>query len=398
MLLKMNPDWKDPKIIIGNTAIGAYYYPRPDIEAQIWAETQKGNHVLLAAPRRVGKSSVMLAMQANCPTDTRCIFRNIQGVQSEAEFYKVFFELILQCLDKFEKGKNWVGNFLKHLNVEEITLEGVKFGEKKPTDYIGEINNVLSKIGQNNLKVVLLLDELPEVLYNLYKKERRDEAGGILDRLREWRQNPEIRTHFSLVLAGSVGIHHIVKTIEGRTTDINDFGIVPFEALSQQTAANYVAWATKDATLQYNEQLTAHLLSKINYFIPYFINLMLDEINRSARKSNMTQISMEEIDLAFDKVVKNSDHFKEWKSRLFEYFAKDETDFLMETLVFIAHNNAINLRQLYDLATKHHKQNTYMELIRGLEHDGYITELDDRFVFVSPFLQSFWKRDNPVYE
>jgi hypothetical protein len=112
----------------------------------------------------------------------------------------------------------------------------------------------------------------------------------------------------------------------------------------------------------------------------------------------MTQISMEEIDLAFDKVVKNSDHFKEWKSRLFEYFANDETDFLMETLVFIAHNNAINLRQLYDLATKHHKQNTYMELIRGLEHDGYITELDDRFVFVSPFLQSFWKRDNPVYE
>ena len=286
----MSAIWKDPGIIIGNTAIGTYYYPRPEIEAQIWAETQKGNHVLLAAPRRVGKSLVMLAMQANCPADTRCIFKNIQGVQSETEFYKVFFELILQCLNKFEKGKNWVGKFFAHLNIEEITLEGVKFGEKKPTDYVAEINSILSKIGQDDLKIVLLLDELPEVLYNLYKKGRRDEAGGILDRLREWRQNPEIRTNFSLVLAGSVGIHHIVKTIEGRTTDINDFGIVPFEALSQQTAADYVAWATKDATLQYNEQLTTHLLSKINYFIPYFINLMLDEINRSARKNNTTQI------------------------------------------------------------------------------------------------------------
>ena len=87
--------WVGPKIIIGSTAFGDYYYPRPQIEANIWEETQKGNHVLLAAPRRVGKSSVMLAMVENCPTDTRCVFKNIQGVQSEAEFYQQFFELII---------------------------------------------------------------------------------------------------------------------------------------------------------------------------------------------------------------------------------------------------------------------------------------------------------------
>ncbi len=397
-IAKMSTTWKDPKIIIGNTAIGDYYFPRPDIEAQIWAETQKGNHVLLAAPRRVGKSSVMLAMQKNCPQDTRCIFKNIQGVQSEAEFYKEFFELIVQCLSKFEKGKNWLGDLLKHLTVEEITLEGVKFGEKKPINYVEEINKILPKIGQNKVKVVLLLDELPEILNNLYKKGKQNEASGILDRLREWRQNPEIRQHFSLVLAGSVGIHHIVKTIEGRTSDINDFGIVPFEALTPSEAADYVNWATQSASVQYDDPLTQHLLSKINYFIPYFLNLMLDEINRAARKANNIVITPQHIDDAFEKVVKNSDHFKEWKNRLSDYFTKEDVAFLMETLVYIAHRNEINPRQLYDLAIKHNKKDTYMELVGGLEQDGYITDLGGRFVFISPFLQAFWKRDNPVYE
>lgn len=58
-------NWINPKIIIGNTATGAYYYDRPDIVANIWEQIMIGNHVLLAAPRRVGKSSIMKFMIAN---------------------------------------------------------------------------------------------------------------------------------------------------------------------------------------------------------------------------------------------------------------------------------------------------------------------------------------------
>jgi len=394
----MNTDWKDPKIIVGPTAIGDYYYPRPQIEANIWDEIQKGGHVLLAAPRRVGKSSVMQAMLKNCPENTQCVFKNIQGVQSEAEFYQQFFELVLHCLKQFERGKNWLGNLFQHLNIEEITLDGVKFGERKPTNYAEEINLILQKIGQQQVKIVLLLDELPEVLNNLYKKGRREEASSILDHLRQWRQSPETRNHFSLVLAGSVGIHHIVKALEGRTADINDFAIVPFEALTREEASDYIAWATKDATVQYDLPMLTHLLTKINYFIPYFINLMLDEINKAARKKNHSTLDIQAIDTAIGMIVKNNDHFKEWKNRLFEYFTVEESGFLNETLIFIAHRHAINQRQLYNLALKHGKKDTYMELIRGLEHDGYIIELEGDLMFVSPFLQAFWKADNPIYD
>jgi hypothetical protein len=390
--------WKNPNIIIGNTATGNYYFARPHIEAGVWEEIKKGNHVLIAAPRRVGKSSVMIAMTEKRPDGVQCIFRNIQGIQTEDEFYKQFFGLVIQCLSTVEQGVSWLKSLIKHLHIEEITLEGVKFSDKIPVNYPQEIHQLLKKISRQGVHIVLMLDELPEVLNNLYKNGRKNEAASLLDHLRQWRQTPDIKGHFSLVLAGSVGIHHIVKLVGGRTTDINDFATIDFEALTLEEAADYITWATRDASVQYDDPLKMLLLSKINYFIPYFINLMLDEINQAARRANDPHIKPEHIDRAFDRIVSNSDYFQEWKNRLFDYFSKGDALFLQEVLVNIAHKKAINPRQLYNLALKHDRKTTYMELIHGLERDGYIAEREGRFVFIAPFLQAFWKKDNPVYD
>ena len=125
---------------------------------------------------------------------------------------------------------------------------------------------------------------------------------------------------------------------------------------------------------------------------------MLDEINKSARKAENPVVSAAQIDAAFAAIVKNSDHFKDWKNRLNEYFAPDERAFLQEILVCAAHENSINPRRLHDFAVKHRLQNSYMELVQGLEHDGYLLEQGGgHFAFVSPFLQAFWKRDNPIF-
>jgi hypothetical protein len=69
-----------------------------------------------------------------------------------------------------------------------------------------------------------------------------------------------------------------------------------------------------------------------------------------------------------------------------------------EVLIHIAHKDKINKRKLYDLAVKHERTKDYMELMDGLERDGYLTEQADNHVFVSPFLKAFWKRNNPVYD
>jgi hypothetical protein len=393
----MSQNWNNPKIIIGNTAIGEYYFRRPNIESDIWSEIDKGNHVLLAAPRRVGKTSVMEAMVENCPENTRCVFKNVQGIKSEAEYYERFYEFLLLCLSRFDKGKIWLEKFTKGINITEITLTGVKFGDKKEVNFEKAIESLLNEVAQNEVRVVLLLDELPEVLNQLHKEQRSAEASNILNHLRSLRQNPDIRGHLALVLAGSVGIQHVVKLIEGRVADLNDFANVPFEPLNPAEAEQYITWATEGATIQYTPELRSHLLRYVQHHIPYFINLLLDEVNRAARKAQNPNIDTFHIDEAFQKVVKTSDHFKEWKNRLGEYFPLAQSDFMHKVLVSIAHEGQISVQKLYDLALQHQLENGYMELMRGLEHDGYVLEQAGNFSFVSPFLREFWKADNPVY-
>ncbi len=104
----MKSKWISPKIIVGSVAKGNFYYPRPDIVEEIWEELEKGNNVLIAAPRRVGKSSVMVYMAANCPKGYQCDFETIQGVQTEVELYKRFYGLVVKCLKPHQKTVAWI--------------------------------------------------------------------------------------------------------------------------------------------------------------------------------------------------------------------------------------------------------------------------------------------------
>lgn len=88
-------------------------------------------------------------------------------------------------LSKFGKTTTWIFVFLGGINITEITKDGVKFGDKKEIDYLNEINQLLPKLSSNNLKIVLFIDELPEVLNNMYKAKKIEEASAILDNLRQ---------------------------------------------------------------------------------------------------------------------------------------------------------------------------------------------------------------------
>jgi hypothetical protein len=105
----METTWVSPKIIIGPAATGEYYFRRIGIEEEIWSELIKGNNLLIAAPRRVGKTSVMKYIcTENKNPDFKLIFNNVQGINEEVDFYKAIYELIIPCLEGL---KGWRSKF-----------------------------------------------------------------------------------------------------------------------------------------------------------------------------------------------------------------------------------------------------------------------------------------------
>lgn len=395
----MNANWISPRTVVGPVATGDCYYPRTEIVNDIWQELERGSYVLISAPRRVGKTSVMRDIEANPRGNYKVKFESVQAVTSEIDFYKTLYRLVLNCLNTSSKASKWLAAYMKTKKITEITTSGVKIGDAE-LDYRQEINAIFKELDSNSETIVLLLDELPEVLFRLYKEGKKDEAIAILNQLRTWRQSDFKKLQF--VLAGSVGIHHVVKIVEGRTSSLNDLTQAICCPLDRSEALNYIGWATGNgATVQYNENQRGYLLDKVaGYYTPYFINLMLDEVNKIARKRADSIIIESDIDRAFVNVEKDNQHFRDWKNRLKAYMAPSDFDFVNEILTHISHRDSINIQVIYDKATKHKKTNDYMELMDDLERDGYITassEGSQTYIFISPFLKAFWKRNNPIY-
>lgn len=395
----MKKEWMSPKTIIGPVATGDYYYPRTLIVNEIWNEFDKGASILLAAPRRVGKSSIMRDLEANPKKNYIMKFEIVQGVNNKEDFYKTIFRLLYSCLGKFRKKIAEISNLIEGINISEIDIKGSIKIDGKPINYLDKIYKVLEELNKSEEKIILLLDELPEVLHNIHKQGKKDDASEILAHLRVWRQSNYKNIQF--LLAGSIGIHYVVNAIEGRTKDLNDLTEIPCEPLQLDEAKAYIRWATDEATLQYSSKQINLILEKIqHYYTPYFINLMLDKLDGLARKDNLTKINTTHIDLAFQLIIKDNSNFVDWKQRLVDYLPKQKFDFVNEVLIKMAHQTYLNIQDIYDLAVKHQMTDEYMTLIRELEKDGYIveeTQDSKKYIYISPFLQTFWLNNNPIY-
>ncbi|MDR3245515.1 MAG: AAA-like domain-containing protein, partial [Prevotellaceae bacterium] len=221
----MDIKWIEPKTTVGDVAKGKYYYHREDIVDDIWSELEKGNSILIAAPRRAGKTSIMRYIEDN-PKNCKVIFENIQGIDSGKRFYATLYRLLLSCLSKNQKIKRWFKKTISSKSISELDIKGKVKIENLPLDFIDEIDKLVIEINEKEgiENIVLLIDELPDVLFNISKKDN-NEAKLILKNLRRWRQS-KINKKVKFVFAGSMGIHYVVNVIENRNSDLNDLATI----------------------------------------------------------------------------------------------------------------------------------------------------------------------------
>lgn len=389
-------NWIPPNTIAGDAATGIKYFKRPEINRSFWDEVNKGNHILFVAPRRVGKSSIMKDLVKDCPKGFYCIYQDIEGVKTKNEFYQRLFGLILSCLSKAEKAKAILGKWTKQYSIKEITLEGIKL-DKKDIDYEVEVRSMIPQLKDLKINVVLFLDEFAEVINKLNKNNKAEDAVSILHTIREMRHDENFR-HFTLVFAGSIGLHLVVKSID-RPKIINDLHPIPVIPLSPEEAKLMIEQLTVGATVQYNDGLDDFLISRIKNLLPYYIQLMLEETDLIARKSGTPVITNADINAAFENVSRKGNNFEDWIERLRDYLPQ-HFSFINTLLVHTAHKGEIYIQKIYDIAGKpeYNRTEDYMNFVDQLITDGYLEEIEKhRYRFLSPFLQAFWLHKFPIY-
>lgn len=156
---------------------------------------------------------------------------------------------------------------------------------------------------------------------------------------------------------------------------------------------------TRGATIQLSDEVITYKLTKLNHLLPYYIQLMLEEIDLLAREKAQPVVSSGMVDESFDRVLYKNKNFDDWLERLKEY-QEAYFPFINHILKHAAHKGRITIQEVYNLALneKYKREEDYMDFVEQLLNEGYLIKMEDEsYSFISPFLQKFWLKKYPIY-
>jgi len=143
------------KLTLGKPARGDKYFKRPKIRARILEYLEDGANVLLAAPRRVGKTTIIMDIYDNPPDDYFVVYVNTEKYDSAQGFFKKLLNELTDSdlLEKYdgygakilntlkEAGKN-----IKGFNIGPIGLDMEDSKDEEPIDYSEAFTQLLNDI------------------------------------------------------------------------------------------------------------------------------------------------------------------------------------------------------------------------------------------------------------
>ena len=150
---------------------------RDEFLTDLW-EALQNQHALLTAPRRTGKTSIMDHLH-DCPKDRWTVIKeNVQDLSHPAEFFLAILARFYDEHPKFFRDKLFSGWSLAQKAFEKI--DNVGFSEFKvalrESDADWDNNwrqhgqNMLERLRAHDVKVLLIIDELPDMLLNMRKE------------------------------------------------------------------------------------------------------------------------------------------------------------------------------------------------------------------------------------
>ncbi len=377
--------------IVGQVAMGDNFWDRAYELEDIWDAIENGSHVLLSAPRRVGKTSIMRKMQHEPKEGYFLIYIDTESADKENEFWHKLFHLLME--EKFiattkTKAKN-ILSILKNISIQKISIKGVEFGDGKLVDFKEAFKRVINDM-QSDKKLIIMINEFAQTIENIIKYESEKSALSLLKAHHELRQNSDISSKITFVYAGSIGLESVVRKING-TKYINDLNSIKIAPLDFDSATEFIHQLLEKNNFSIEDSQIKYMLNKIEWLIPFYIQLILQEIKKLYRRDpNITDTL---IDKAIDNAIEHRNYFDHWQTKLKEAFTNQSYLFAKEILNTICEKTKMTSSEILNIAKKHSlNEDKAKETIHSLVYDGYINNNDNpkQYRFNSPILRQWW--------
>jgi len=372
----------------GNAVSGDNHFVRPLLIEKMWEALESESHILLVAPRRVGKTSLMLYLKDNPKENFYFLFLDTESVNNENEFYKKLLSKLLTS-EFVRKSHKFISVIKTNFPyIKKISVDGVEFDNARDVYYFYEFVRVINLI-VNEKKLVFLIDEFSQTVENIKKDEGASKAVHFLQTNREIRQTLSNKVQF--IYSGSIGLEYIVKGLQAMSS-INDIMPIKIKSLNDVEARKLITELSVNLNFTLSEDIIVYILEKVNWLIPFFIQLTIQAIKYFARERGISEITVTTIDQAIDELIDQRNYFDHWHTRLKNLLSTEEYNFAKELLNIVSEKSSIDSNEIHDLAVKHQLESKYKDVVGSLKYDGYINNHEEikTYRFNSPILKMWW--------
>ena len=377
--------------IVGHIPRGENFYPRDNIIRRIYRRLDSGAHVYLAAPRRVGKTAIMHHLEDNPRENYEFKYIITESVDNATDYFKHLVEALHRLKSIPGKTLDAISDLFRNIN--EIEVQGFKIGlGERGIAALDQLKDLIKTLDTGGKKVVIMIDEFPQTVENILRESGEGTAEQFLQLNREIRH--EATENIRFILTGSIGLTTTAERLNA-TTAINDLNVIEIPPLSRDEAEALTVKLLDAAEVPHEAQTVQYLLDKMEWFIPFHIQLIAQELIDACEDTDEA-VNEGTVDSVFDKITgrQNDHYFVNYYSRLEQTFSDNEYRFALAVLDTLTQTDELSLEQIKELAQAHSPVN-YPIVLRTLLFDGYIfsTEKENQtfYSFTSPVLRLWWR-------
>jgi hypothetical protein len=366
---------------VGSAVEGINFFGRTKEIEQAIELLENGNNLILAAPRRVGKTSFARKLiDVMAEKGWKGIDIDLQKRPTEFSFVEFFLKEI--------KGENWFEKIIPDtlkISYGDIALE---FNKNKQ-DFYRKIDEVLP----HNEDTLIIIDEFTIFLDDvLRKKDKENEFEDIITFfffIRGLRQTKGSKIRW--IFCSSISIESYLHK-HNSTKRINDLISFKLGELEDDEPQLLIKVLAGSKNIVFQDEHIRYMLEKLGWKLPYFIQILFIKIVELVRDGQT--LSNETIGEAYNNLLKEETYFNTWTERLSYY--DDDKRFAKLILNELSKSktgkkkNYIEDIVYAELNDKEKTEEILHPLLKRLEADGYIMSDKNKYIFRSPLLRDFW--------
>lgn len=388
--------------ITGLPVVGDDLYGRDYEIRRLWEKLEQGEHILMLAPRRVGKTSLMQELRRVPRENWNAIYVDVQRGDSPADCIAAIFAEFAarpEYRSRFEAipfsnaVKDVLGRLSASVDTGILRVELKQAIGREWEHAADQLTARLMSLPDTGNNLLIIIDELPLLLSRMLRaEERKRDAELLLSRLRSWRQAPELRTRVRTLVGGSIGLEGVLRR-SGLSGSINDLSPFRLDSWDRPTAVEFLKSLGGDYGFHLNKGAITLILDLLRDPVPYHVQLFFAAL-RDACKGNSSHVSQEVIERCFAERLAGASgtaHLDHYAERLEIAFDGNGYEVARGILSRACHRAAgVNLVELEELRQR--SEQTFRSVVRDLEADGYIEHEDGRLKFRSNLLQEWWRK------